>query len=76
MNGNEIKRCPVCKRSKNKAMQEQRVIGEHCSISGCVFVDEIEDAITKKVIINIVKKEKNKIAMIKKAKLNIRINRK
>ena len=76
MSGNEIKRCPACKRSKNKAIQEQRIIGEPCGISGCVFKNEIEEALMKKIVINVVKKEKVKIAVVKKEKSSIKINRK
>lgn len=76
MSGNEIKRCPACKRSKNKAIQEQKIIGEPCGICGCVFKNEIEDALTKKIVINVVKKEKRKIEVVKKVKSNIKINRK
>ena len=37
----EIKRCPICKRSKNKAIQEQSAQRVGCGVAGCVFAREI-----------------------------------
>lgn len=62
----EIKRCPVCKRSKNKAIQEQSELRVGCGIASCVFVREISKAIDEKNKIRVVKKQPKKIRIIKK----------
>lgn len=62
----EIKRCPICKRSKNKAIQEQTAQRIGCGITGCVFAREITKAIEEKTKIKVVKKEPKKIRIIKK----------
>lgn len=62
----EIKRCPICKRSKTKAIQEQSELRVSCGITGCVFVREITKAIDEKNKIIVVKKEPKKIRIIKK----------
>lgn len=41
----EIKRCPLCKRSKAKAIQEQLSQFSNCGIEGCAFASEINQAI-------------------------------
>lgn len=72
----EIKRCPICKRVKNQAILEQVTKKEHCGIAGCVFLNEIVDAIKKKIIPTIVKKPIKNISVIKKASINVKINKK
>jgi hypothetical protein len=62
----EIKRCPICKRSKSKAIQEQSELSIGCGITGCVFAREITKAIDEKNKIKVVKKESKKIRIIKK----------
>lgn len=62
----EIKRCPICKRSKSKAIQEQSALRVGCGISGCVFAREITKAIKEITKIKVVKKEPKKIRIIKK----------
>jgi len=62
----EIKRCPICKRSKNKAIQEQSALRVGCGIAGCVFAREIKKAIEDKTKIKVVKNEPKKIRVIKK----------
>jgi hypothetical protein len=62
----EIKRCPICKRSKSKAIQEQTEKRTGCGIVGCVFAQEIENAIEEKGKIKIIKKQPKKIHIIKK----------
>ena len=61
----EIKRCPICKRSKNKAIQEQSAQRVACGITGCAFAREIAKAIEKPNL-KIVKKEPKKIRVVKK----------
>ena len=63
---NEIKRCPICKRSKNKAMQEQVSLRVPCGVIGCVFAREIAKAIEEKTKIKVIKKEPKKIHVVKK----------
>jgi hypothetical protein len=62
----EIKRCPICKRSKNKAIQEQATQRAGCGIAGCVFAHEITKAIEEKTKITVIKKEPKKIHIVKK----------
>jgi hypothetical protein len=62
----EIKRCPICKRSKNKAIQEQTSQRIGCGIIGCVFAQEIQRAIEEKTKITVIKKAKSIIRIIKK----------
>jgi hypothetical protein len=62
----EIKRCPICKRSKSKAIQEQSAQRAGCGIAGCVFSREITRAIEEKTKITVIKKEPKKIRIIKK----------
>jgi len=61
----EIKRCPSCKRNKNKAISEQVSKGEPCDVprGNCVFAREIAKAIEEKTKIRIVKK----IRVVKKS---------
>ena len=40
------KRCPQCHRPKNRAIQEQVARGECCSLPGCVFQQEIRQALS------------------------------
>jgi hypothetical protein len=63
---NEIKRCPICKRSKSKAIQEQSALRAGCGIVGCVFSREITKAIEEKTKIKVIKKEPKKIHIVKK----------
>ena len=72
----EIRRCPICKRVKNQAIQEQVLKKEHCGVAGCVFLNEIVDAIKKKIIPTIVKKTVMNISVIKKTPINVKINKK
>jgi ribosomal protein L40E len=44
----KIKRCPICKRSKNEAIKEQLSQFSNCGVDGCVFASEINEAINKK----------------------------
>lgn len=62
----EIKRCPICKRSKNKAIQEQAEQRVGCEVAGCVFAREIAKAIEEKTKIKVIKKEPKKIRVVKK----------
>lgn len=62
----EIKRCPICRRSKNKAIQEQTARREVCGVAGCVFEQEILNAIEKKPKFKVIKKEPKKFRIIKK----------
>lgn len=62
----EIKRCPLCKRSKSKAIQEQTSQRVDCGIAGCVFAREIKKSIEEKTKITIIPKEPKKIRIIKK----------
>ncbi|MDR0602974.1 MAG: hypothetical protein LBG80_01555 [Bacteroidales bacterium] len=62
----EIKRCPICKRNKNKAIQEQSSQRAGCGVRGCVFEQEIQRAITEKAKIRAIKKPKPTIRIIKK----------
>ena len=62
----EIKRCPICKRSKNKAIQEQSSQRVPCGVAGCVFSREIAKAIEEKTKIKVIKKEPKKIRVVKK----------
>jgi hypothetical protein len=62
----EIKRCPLCKRSKNKAIQEQSSQRVGCEVSGCIFAREIARAIEEKTKITVIKKLKPIIRIIKK----------
>jgi hypothetical protein len=72
----EIKRCPICKRSKNKAIREQTVQKQGCGVAGCVFVQEIARAIEEKAKIKVVKRNKPEIKAIKKENSNIRVVKK
>jgi hypothetical protein len=72
----EIKRCPICKRNKNQAIQEQSAKKEHCRVAGCVFSKQIIEAIQKKIIPAIVKKPTKNIVVIKKETKTIKINKK
>jgi len=72
----EIKRCPICKRSKNKAIQEQTTQRVGCGIAGCVFAREIATAIEEQTKIKVIKKEPEKFRVIKKEPKNIRIVKK
>jgi hypothetical protein len=63
---NEIKRCPICKRSKNKAIQEQVSLRVGCGVVGCVFAQEIRKAIEEKTKITVVKKPKSIIRIVRK----------
>jgi hypothetical protein len=60
------KRCPICKRSKNKAIQEQSAQRAGCGIAGCVFVREITRAIEEKTKIAVIRKVSKKIHIVKK----------
>ena len=73
----EIKRCPVCKRSKNKAITEQVSKGEPCGVScgSCSFEKEITKALEKPKF-KIEKKEKPAIKVIAKEKPKINIVKK
>jgi len=71
-NGN-IKRCPICKRNKERAIKEQVKNGEPCGVRGCVFKDEIKKALDKKRNIKIVKKPRKKIQIIKKTQKDITV---
>jgi hypothetical protein len=62
----EIKRCPICRRNKNKAIQEQSAQRVPCGVTGCVFAREIAKAIEEKTKIKVIKKEPKKIRVIKK----------
>ena len=62
----EIKRCPICKRNKNKAIQEQVSQRVGCGINGCVFAQEIQRSITEKTKITVIKKSKPTIRIVKK----------
>ena len=62
----EIKRCPICKRSKSKAIQEQSMQRVGCGVAGCVFAREITTAIEEKPKIVIVPKVTKKIRVVKK----------
>jgi hypothetical protein len=62
----EIRRCPICKRSKTKAIQEQASQKAICGVQGCVFAREIQQAITAKSKIRVVKKTKQVIHVVKK----------
>lgn len=62
----QIKRCPICKRSKNRAIQEQASQRTACGVVGCVFAREITKAIEEKNKIKVIKKEPKKIRVIKK----------
>jgi len=64
---NEIKRCPICKRSKIKAIQEQSFQRVGCGASGCVFEREIKNAIEEKTRIKVVKNKPMKIRVVKKS---------
>jgi phosphatidylserine/phosphatidylglycerophosphate/cardiolipin synthase-like enzyme len=66
----EIKRCPICKRSKTKAIQEQASQKAICEVRGCVFSKEIRDAIQAKKISQIIKKTPKPIHIIRKGSLN------
>jgi hypothetical protein len=62
----EIKRCPICKRSKNKAIQEQASQRVGCGVAGCVFAREIVKAIVEKPKIKVIPIEPKKIRVVKK----------
>lgn len=62
----EVKRCPICKRNKNKAILEQSSQRVACGIAGCVFAEEITKSIEEKIRITIIKKEPKKIRIVKK----------
>lgn len=72
----EIKRCTICKRNKNKAIQEQASQRVGCGVEGCVFAIEITKAIEEKSKIKVEKKEKPKIKVIPKEKTKISIVKK
>ena len=80
MSGNNIKRCPSCKRSKTKAIREQIAKKEPCGFpkNDCFFFDEIKDALEKKNNIKVVIKEKKKtpVRIEKKEKKKINIVKK
>ncbi|MDR0894529.1 MAG: hypothetical protein LBN06_04425 [Prevotellaceae bacterium] len=69
----EMKRCPICKRSKTKAIQEQTTQRVACGVNGCVFSKEIVNAIESKTKIKVVKQNKPKIKIEKAEKLKIKI---
>lgn len=75
-----IKRCPTCKRSKRKAIEEQRAKKELCGFpqKDCYFYDEIKNALEKSNNIKAIKKEKKKkpIRVEKKTKKTIRAYKK
>ena len=75
---NDAKRCPICKRSKTKAIKEQKALGTHCEVSnrGCYFYNEIKTALERKSNIKIIKKEKKIVKVFKKIKSQTNINRK
>lgn len=71
-----IKRCPTCKRSKRKAIEEQRTKKEICGFpqKDCYFYDEIKNALEKRNNIKAVKKEKKKVAIKVEKKGKTKIN--
>jgi len=66
----EIKRCPICKRNKTRAVAEQSAQKEACGVNGCVFSKEIRDAIQSKKIPQIIKKQAKQIHIIKKENID------
>jgi hypothetical protein len=62
----EIKRCPICKRSKNKAIQEQTAQRVGCGMTNCAFKSEIQNAIVEKPKIKVVKKLQPFIRIVRK----------
>jgi len=71
-----VRKCPICKRKKEKAIIEQVVLNTPCDMHECFFSKEIENALKKKNSIKIVKKKKSPIRIIKKEKKAIRIFKK
>jgi len=61
-----IKRCPQCKRSKNRAISEQASLRLPCDNLNCVFRDEIIKAIEHRSKIMIIKKELKVVKVEKK----------
>ena len=71
-----MKRCPHCKRSKNRAIQEQLSKREICESVECAFADEIKKAIEDANRIKVIKKTRPIINVEKKPKQLIGIYRK
>ena len=64
----EIKKCPTCKRTKNKAISEQISERKRCGVprGSCFFEKEILKAIETKTKIKVIKKERKEIRVVKK----------
>jgi len=62
----EIKRCPICKRNKTKAIQEQSTQRVGCGVPGCVFAREIAKAIEEKTKFKVIKKEPKIVRIVRK----------